>query len=66
MKLHFRRPVREEPEINLIAFIDVLLVILIFLMLTTTYNKYTEMQLRLQATLADGRVDLRVDSRDSA
>ncbi|MEY3380936.1 MAG: hypothetical protein RL468_1534, partial [Pseudomonadota bacterium] len=38
---------RDEPEINLIPFIDVLLVILIFLMLTTTYNKFTEMQLRL-------------------
>ncbi len=37
----------EEPEINLIPFIDVLLVILIFLMLSTTYSKFTEMQLRL-------------------
>ena len=36
-----------EPEINLIAFIDVLLVVLIFLMLSTTYSKFTEMQLRL-------------------
>ena len=53
MKLHFRRPQREEPEINLIAFIDVLLVILIFLMLTTTYNRFTEMQLRLPVADAD-------------
>ena len=45
MRFHPRRT--EEPEINLIPFIDVLLVILIFLMLSTTYSKFTEMQLRL-------------------
>ena len=38
---------REDPEINLIAFIDVLLVILIFLMVTTTYSKFTELQINL-------------------
>ena len=36
---------REQPEINLIAFIDVLLVILIFLMVTTTYSKFTALQI---------------------
>ncbi|RYD88524.1 MAG: biopolymer transporter ExbD, partial [Sphingobacteriales bacterium] len=37
--MNFRRGMaREEPEINLIPFIDVLLVILIFLMVTTTYS----------------------------
>jgi biopolymer transport protein ExbD len=46
-----RRP--EEPEINLIAFIDVLLVILIFLMLSTTYSRFTELQLNLPAADAD-------------
>jgi biopolymer transport protein ExbD len=45
MKFQVRRS--EEPEINLIPFIDVLLVILIFLMLSTTYSKFTEMQLQL-------------------
>ena len=44
--MHFRHGSREEPEINLIPFIDVLLVVLIFLMLSTTYSKFTEMQLR--------------------
>jgi len=34
---------RSEPEINLIPFIDVLLVILIFLMVTTTYSRFTEL-----------------------
>ena len=45
MKFHNERS--PEPEINLIPFIDILLVIVIFLMLSTTYSKYTEMQLNL-------------------
>jgi len=36
-----------EPEINLVPFIDVLLVVLIFLMLTTTWSRLTEIQLNL-------------------
>jgi biopolymer transport protein ExbD len=43
----------EEPEINLIPFIDVLLVILIFLMLSTTYSRFTELQISLPAANAD-------------
>ena len=35
--MNFRKHQSEEPEINLIPFIDVLLVVLIFLMLSTTY-----------------------------
>jgi len=57
MSLHFRRPSREEPEINLIPFIDVLLVILIFLMLSTTYSKFTEMQLSLPVADTDAQRD---------
>jgi len=45
--MNFRRQAREEPEINLIPFIDVLLVVLIFLMLSTTYSRFTELQIRL-------------------
>ena len=45
--MNFSPRKKDEPEINLIPFIDVLLVILIFLMLTTTYSKFTEMQLTL-------------------
>lgn len=45
--MNFRPRRAEEPEINLIPFIDVLLVVLIFLMLSTTYNKFTELQLTL-------------------
>jgi biopolymer transport protein ExbD len=47
MALNFRKGHPEEPEINLIPFIDVLLVILIFLMLSTTYSKFTELQVTL-------------------
>jgi biopolymer transport protein ExbD len=45
--MKFKRSARDEPEINLIPFIDVLLVVLIFLMLSTTYSKFTEMQVKL-------------------
>ena len=45
--MNFRPRTKDEPEINLIPFIDVLLVIGIFLMLTTTYSKFTELQLTL-------------------
>ncbi len=55
--MNFRHRTREEPEINLIPFIDVLLVVLIFLMLTTTYSKFTEMQLRLPVADAQAQRD---------
>ncbi|HYE71208.1 MAG TPA: biopolymer transporter ExbD [Aquabacterium sp.] len=51
MDFKHRRP--EEPEINLIPFIDVLLVILIFLMLSTTYSKYSELQITLPVADAE-------------
>ena len=38
---------REELEINLIPFIDVLLVILIFMMVTTTYSRFTSLHIQL-------------------
>jgi biopolymer transport protein ExbD len=55
--MNFRPRAKEEPEINLIPFIDVLLVILIFLMLTTTYSKFTELQLTLPVADADQQRD---------
>lgn len=46
--MNFRRGSgRDEPEINLIPFIDVLLVIIIFLMMTTTYNKVSGIEIDL-------------------
>ena len=55
--MNFRAGSRDEPEINLIPFIDVLLVVLIFLMLSTTYSKYTELQLKLPVADADAQRD---------
>jgi biopolymer transport protein ExbD len=51
--VNFRKPRPDEPEINLIPFIDVLLVVLIFLMLSTTYSKFTELQITLPTADAD-------------
>jgi biopolymer transport protein ExbD len=48
---------REDPEINLIPFIDVLLVVLIFLMVTTTYSKFTELQITLPTADAEKALD---------
>jgi len=56
-RMQFRHGSRDEPEINLIPFIDVLLVVLIFLMLSTTYSKFTEMQLRLPTADVDAQRD---------
>jgi biopolymer transport protein ExbD len=53
MAVNFRRKRPDEPEINLIPFIDVLLVVLIFLMLTTTYSKFTELQVSLPVADTD-------------
>lgn len=55
--MNFRPRPKEEPEINLIPFIDVLLVILIFLMLSTTYSKFTELQLKLPVADVDAQRD---------
>ncbi len=57
MSMNFRHRQREEPEINLIPFIDVLLVVLIFLMLSTTYSKFTELQLKLPVADAETQRD---------
>ena len=55
--MNFRPRHRDEPEINLIPFIDVLLVVLIFLMLSTTYSKFTELELTLPVADAEQQRD---------
>lgn len=56
--MNFRgRRSHPEPEINLIPFIDVLLVIMIFLMLTTTWSKLTEINLILPVADAEKQTD---------
>ena len=64
--MRFRpRAFREEPEINFIPLIDVLLVILIFLMVTTTYSRYAELQINLPTADAERQRD-RPDQIDVA
>ena len=48
---------KEEPEINLVPLIDVMMVILIFLMITTTYSKYTELQINLPTADAEKQLE---------
>ena len=52
--MNFQRGRQREPlEINLVPLIDVMMVILIFLMITTTYSKYTELQINLPTAQAE-------------
>ena len=69
--MNFQRGRRhEEPEINLIPMIDVLLVILIFLMTTTSYAKFSELQINLpqaggEATVKQARpINVAVDASE--
>ena len=55
--MDFRKHYKEDPEINLIPLIDVLLVILIFLMVTTTYSKYAELQINLPSADAEKQLE---------
>jgi biopolymer transport protein ExbD len=51
--MRFRRPHEEEPELNLIPLIDVMLIVLIFLAVTTTYSRFTELQIELPTADAE-------------
>ena len=56
--MNFQRGKEKEPlEINLVPMIDVMLVILIFLMVSTTYSKYTELQINLPSAQAERQLD---------
>ena len=56
--MNFQRGREKEPlEINLVPLIDVMMVILIFLMITTTYNKYSELQINLPTADADKQME---------
>jgi biopolymer transport protein ExbD len=67
-----RRSFREEPEINFIPLIDVLLVILIFLMVTTTYSRFAELQINLPTAEAGkpperpAQLDVAIDAKGNA
>src|SRR5207302_551161 len=56
--VNFQRGQEKEPlEINLVPLIDVMMVILIFLMITTTYNRYAELQINLPSADADKQAE---------
>jgi biopolymer transport protein ExbD len=56
--VNFQRGKEKEPlEINLVPLIDVMMVILIFLMISTTYSKYTELQINLPSAQAERQLD---------
>ncbi len=51
--MKFRRAFIEEPELNLIPLIDVMLVVLIFLAVSTTYSRFTQLQIELPSADAE-------------
>ncbi len=70
--MNFQRGrVREAPEINLIPMIDVFLVIIIFLMVTTAYAKFSELQINLpqasgeQITAPTSQINVAVDASEN-
>jgi biopolymer transport protein ExbD len=55
MKLQSRS--RDEPEINVISLVDVLLVLVLFFMVSTTFLRETELSVRLPQAAAQNRLD---------
>ena len=55
--MKFKKSTAIEPDINLIPFIDVLLVVLIFLMLTTTWSRFNQMNVSLPSAAAQGSTE---------
>jgi len=55
MKLQSRS--RDEPEINVISLVDVLLVLVLFFMVSTTFLRETELTVRLPQAATDTRLD---------
>lgn len=56
MKLSSRQ-VPDEPEINLVSLIDVVFCLIIFLVVTTTFNQRSAMKLQLPTSQATAEVD---------
>lgn len=67
--MKFSRVAPEAPEINLIPFIDILLVIVIFLVLTTSYQRFTGLSITLPVaerqtdTPRSTRINLAIDAQ---
>ena len=56
MKLQSSRS-RDEPEINVISLVDVLLVLVLFFMVSTTFLRETELNIRLPQAAVETRLD---------
>jgi len=66
--MNFRPRTRTKPELNLIPLIDVLIVLLIFLVLTTTFSREGALHIRLpeasaQAEEKDKGIELAIDAQ---
>lgn len=66
--MKFRQSRNEEPEINLIPLIDVLLMTLIFLLVTTSFSNQSQLRLQLPdatsaTTLEDAHVRIAIDAQ---
>jgi biopolymer transport protein ExbD len=55
--MNFRARTREEPEINLIPLIDVLLMTLIFLLVTTSFSHEARLRLQLPEAAGDAKIE---------
>jgi len=64
MKLQSRS--RDEPEINVISLVDVLLVLVLFLMVSTTFMRETEITLQLPEATVETRSDQPSDKLEIA
>ncbi len=65
--MNFRPRIKSKPELNLIPMIDVLIVLLIFLVLTTTFSHETALQIQLpeaneQVNDKDDGIELAIDA----
>ena len=56
--MNFHSPPDEEPELNLIPLIDVLLMTLIFLILTTSFSNEARLSIRLPEASAEAKQDV--------
>ena len=66
--MNFRRAQRETPDINLTPLIDVVFLLLIFFMVSTTFDRASELSIELPQATADAKpnenvvVDIGVDA----
>lgn len=67
--MQFRRGRPEEPEVNITSLVDVVFLLLIFFMVTTTFNKFSQLNVQLPqadgkpATLKQKRVEITIDAK---